>query len=446
MLPGAVELTKNVICGTSAAEVFSAILGVMFAGQGAGQIGTWIENLGNGRSAIQAAIDVIDRPRTIDDGALERGSRKTLRASTKAKLTDLASENETSSEEDLNSAPPSSLPSPPPRIPKIEFRDVSFAYPSRPEDPILDRFSLTIEAGKSIALVGPSGCGKSTIIQLLNRFYDPVSGSILLDDVDITTIDVHTLRSMISMVSQEPVLFNLSVEENISYGANNNSCSHGEVVRAAKLAQADGFISGFPDGYGTACGEGGGSQMSGGQKQRICIARALVKKPKILICDEATSALDVQNELVVQQAIDSVLSTTASTSIIIAHRLSTLRNVDEIIVMNKGSVVERGKHAELLAIPSGLYEKLWSTQHTFAEGASGGSTPNMSRVPSAASLIGDAPTATKTSSSSTPHIEFRNVSFCYPARPEVTVLRSFNLTVERGQVVALVGKSGCGKR
>jgi len=229
----------------------------------------------------------------------------------------------------------------------VALRDVSFAYPARRDHLVYKGLNLSIEAGTTVALVGPSGCGKSTCVQLIERFYDPDAGSVLLDGVDIRTLNVRWLRQNIGLVSQEPVLFTGSISDNIKNGK--DSATQADVEAAAKMANADSFIRSFPDGYNTQVGEKG-IQLSGGQKQRVAIARAIVRDPKILILDEATSALDTASERVVQEALDRLLQMKKRTTIIIAHRLSTIRGADRIVVFSDGVVVEEGTHDELYAL------------------------------------------------------------------------------------------------
>ncbi|KAH7677246.1 Xenobiotic-transporting ATPase protein [Dioscorea alata] len=236
---------------------------------------------------------------------------------------------------------------------ELEFKDVHFAYPSRPESLVLNDFNLKIPAGKIVALVGSSGSGKSTVIGLLERFYDPVFGSIQVDGVDIKKLKLKWLRSQMGLVSQEPALFATSVKENILFGKEDASME--EVVAAAKIANAHEFISNLPDGYDTQVGERG-VQISGGQKQRIAIARAVIKSPKILMLDEATSALDTESEKIVQEALDT--ASVGRTSIVIAHRLSTVRNADMIAVVQDGHVAAMGIHEELMRDEPGLYSSL----------------------------------------------------------------------------------------
>ncbi|XP_064300530.1 ATP-binding cassette sub-family B member 5 isoform X3 [Phalacrocorax carbo] len=237
-------------------------------------------------------------------------------------------------------------------IGEIEFRNIHFNYPSRPDVKILKGLNLKVEAGKTIALVGASGCGKSTTVQLLQRFYDPVQGEITLDGQDIRMLNVKWLRENIGIVSQEPVLFATTIAENIRYGR--EDISDAEIEQAAKQANAFDFISRLPDKFNTIVGERG-AQLSGGQKQRIAIARALARNPKILLLDEATSALDTQSESIVQAALDK--ARTGRTTIVIAHRLSTIKTADTIAAFEKGVVVEQGKHSDLM-LQKGVYYSL----------------------------------------------------------------------------------------
>ncbi|KAH7852763.1 hypothetical protein Vadar_028957 [Vaccinium darrowii] len=242
---------------------------------------------------------------------------------------------------------------------EVEFKNVEFAYPSRPETPIFNNLNLKIPAGLKVALVGGSGSGKSTVIALLQRFYDPLGGEICLDGVAIDKLQLKWLRSQMGLVSQEPVLFATSIKENILFGKEDASME--EVIDAAKASNAHDFISQMPQGYDTQVGEGG-IQISGGQKQRIAIARAVIKAPRILLLDEATSALDSESERVVQEALDNVAE--GRTTIIIAHRLTTIRNADVIVVVQNGQVMETGSHDELIHDANGLYASLVQLQQT----------------------------------------------------------------------------------
>jgi len=238
----------------------------------------------------------------------------------------------------------------------IEVRDVKFAYPSAPDHLVCKGYSLSIPAGQTVALCGPSGSGKSTIIQLIERFYDPQSGAVLLDGVDIKELNVRWLRAQLGLVSQEPVLFQGTVAQNIAYGKA-TAASQQEIEEAATMANAHTFITqNLGEGYATEVGLKGG-KLSGGQKQRVAIARALIKKPSVLLLDEATSALDNESEKVVQLALDEIMKKMKRTTVVIAHRLSTIRGADKIAVVNEGSIVEEGSHDELLAA-HGLYANL----------------------------------------------------------------------------------------
>ncbi|XP_043781609.1 ATP-binding cassette sub-family B member 10, mitochondrial isoform X2 [Cervus elaphus] len=242
----------------------------------------------------------------------------------------------------------------------LEFKNVHFAYPARPEVPIFQDFSLSIPSGSVTALVGPSGAGKSTVISLLLRLYDPGSGTISLDGHDIRQLNPVWLRSKIGTVSQEPILFSCSIAENIAYGADDPaSVTTKQIEQAAAVANAAAFIQNFPQGFNTVVGEKG-VLLSGGQKQRIAIARALLKNPKILLLDEATSALDAENEHLVQQALDRLME--GRTVLIIAHRLSTIKNANVVAVLDRGRIIECGKHEELLLKPDGMYRKLMNKQ------------------------------------------------------------------------------------
>ncbi|KAM1058753.1 hypothetical protein TB2_023158 [Malus domestica] len=245
---------------------------------------------------------------------------------------------------------------------EVEFKHVEFAYPSRPESIIFKDFNLTVPAGKTVALVGGSGSGKSTVIALLQRFYDPLGGEILLDGVAINKLQLKWLRSQMGLVSQEPALFATSIKENILFGKEDAGIE--EITEAGKAANAHNFISQLPQGYDTQVGERG-VQMSGGQKQRIAIARAIIKKPRILLLDEATSALDSESERVVQEALDK--AAVGRTTIIIAHRLSTIRNADVIAVVQNGQVMETGSHDELSQRENGHYTSLVRLQQTEKE-------------------------------------------------------------------------------
>ncbi|KAJ8559787.1 hypothetical protein K7X08_003845 [Anisodus acutangulus] len=241
---------------------------------------------------------------------------------------------------------------------EIEFLNIQFCYPSRPEVTVLNNFSLQIEAGLKVALVGQSGAGKSSIVALLLRFYDTNEGKVLIDGKDIRDYNLRKLRAQIGLVQQEPLLFSCSIRENICYGS--ERASEAEIVEVSRSANIHEFISTLPDGYDTLVGEKG-SQLSGGQKQRVTIARALLKKPRIMLLDEATSALDTESERAVVSALEPMKlnssGDTKMTQITVAHRLSTVINSDTIVVMNQGKIVEKGSHSNLMAEPDGVYSR-----------------------------------------------------------------------------------------
>ena len=237
---------------------------------------------------------------------------------------------------------------------EIRFDNMNFAY--EPGRPVLENIELTVPAGSMVALVGPSGAGKSTLVDLVARFYDPTGGSILIDGVDLRQLQVHSLRSQLGVVSQDTILFHDTVRGNIAYALPH--AAQEDIERAARTANAHEFISDLPNGYDTVLGERA-VRLSGGQRQRIAIARAILRDPPILILDEATSALDSESERLVQQAMDQLLQ--GRTVFVIAHRLSTVRNADQIVVLQAGRIVQRGTHDELLA-QGGLYRHLYRLQ------------------------------------------------------------------------------------
>ncbi|KAI1704532.1 ABC transporter transmembrane region domain-containing protein [Ditylenchus destructor] len=245
---------------------------------------------------------------------------------------------------------------------QLKFEDVHFNYPTRPGVKVLDGISFDVNPGESVALVGHSGCGKSTIVSLLMRFYDFYKGSVTLDGVPIQDLNVEWLRNTIGLVSQEPVLFAATVEENLRMGKPDATLD--EMVKACKTANAHEFIAKLPQGYKCFIGEGG-VKLSGGQKQRLAIARALIRKPKILLLDEATSALDTESESIVQKAIEK--ASIGRTTITIAHRLSTVRSSNKIIVISKGKIVESGTHDKLMSLEGSAYRQLVEAQEIVAE-------------------------------------------------------------------------------
>ena len=238
----------------------------------------------------------------------------------------------------------------------LSLRGVHFAYPSRRSALVLRGLTLEVDAGRTVALVGPSGAGKSTVVALLERFYDPLVGEVLLDGTPLRALNVRWLRRQLGLVMQEPVLFDGTVGENIAYGVAEGA-SHHRVEAAARVAHAHDFIASLPHGYATQVGHAG-SALSGGQKQRVAIARALLREPRVLIFDEATSALDGESERAVQRALDGLMAERRCTLLLIAHRLSTVRHADTIAVLVRGRLAESGTHGELAARPDGHYRAM----------------------------------------------------------------------------------------
>ncbi len=240
---------------------------------------------------------------------------------------------------------------------RIALERLSFTYPSRPDVPVLHGVSFEVAPGEVVALVGPSGSGKSTMAALVSRFYDPVDGRVTLDGRDLRSLDATWLRRQVGVVSQEPILFSTSVADNIRYGR--DEASDDEVRAAAAAANALSFIEGFPEGFETQVGERG-VQLSGGQKQRVAIARALLKDPRVLILDEATSALDAESEALVRDALKRLME--GRSTIVIAHRLSTVKDADRVLVVENGRIVQEGSHGELMDDARGTYRRLVEKQ------------------------------------------------------------------------------------
>jgi ATP-binding cassette subfamily B (MDR/TAP) protein 1 len=411
----------NQACGTTGTEVFGALMGISFGAMGLAQIANALEAFVGARAACYPALETINRTvaghtaEVIDEEAAVAYSGLNAMPLPRYVI---------DSSSDLGKIPNSIHGA-------IEFKDVSFAYPTRPNTMVFNGMSLKIEAGKTVALVGPSGGGKSTTVAMLERFYDPTSGSVTLDGVDIRDLKVQWLRDHIGLVAQEPVLFARTIKENIAYGM--KGATDEDIIRVAKDANAHDFISQFPNGYETQVGDKG-AQLSGGQKQRIAIARVLMKNPKILILDEATSALDSESEYVVQEALDKLLDGGNRTTIVIAHRLSTIRNADMIAVVKDGKIVETGTHDELLARTGSEYSKLVEAQ---VNKKSESSTDLSKALPASnnevASITGNS------------QITFRDVHFHYPSRPNVKIFKGLNLSIQMGETLAIVGPSGGGK-
>ncbi|NXP32814.1 MDR1 protein, partial [Leiothrix lutea] len=296
-------------CLTNFEDVFIVFSSVMFAAMNVGQSASMAPDYGKARTSAQRILQLLDRKPLIDSYS-EQGE----------KLSHFEG--------------------------NIEFRNIHFVYPTRPEVQVLQGLNVKVNKGQTLALVGSSGCGKSTSIQLLERFYDPVEGQVLADGINTKSLHLQWLRSRLGLVSQEPILFDCSIAENIQYGDNSRVVTQEEVEAAAKAANIHAFIEKLPEKYNTRVGEKG-TQLSGGQKQRIAIARALVRNPAVLLLDEATSALDTESEKIVQKALDNARR--GRTCIVIAHRLSTVQTADIIVVIQNGRVVEQGTHSQLLA-------------------------------------------------------------------------------------------------
>ena len=430
-------------CGVTGRQVFGALMGVSFGAMGLAQIGGAAEAFNGSRAACHPALLAIER--TVDgdkdkDEAVFRDEmppdEEEGKTKTSTKKEDIPLPRYVIDSSSDEGKKPSSVDG------EIIFNNVSFSYPTRQESTVFNGLSLTIKAGQTVALVGPSGSGKSTTVSLLERFYDPTSGAILLDGIDLKDLNVSWLRDQIGLVSQEPVLFARSIKENIAYGL--PGATDEQIIAVSKAANAHDFISKFPQGYDTHVGDKG-AQLSGGQKQRIAIARILLKNPKILLLDEATSALDSESEYAVQQALDDVVGSGNRTTIIIAHRLSTIRNADVIAVVKDGQIAEQGSHDQLMAM-NAEYAKLVEAQQ-----APKPSTPSTSALASSLSLNGTLFNVGSTGFDvvdtpvDSPQVEFKDVVFHYPTRPENQIFSGLNLKVRRGETLAIVGPSGGGK-
>ncbi|KAI3754234.1 hypothetical protein L1987_54013 [Smallanthus sonchifolius] len=294
----------------SAGDVFKTFFILISTGKVIADAGSMTSDIAKGSTAVASVFSIFDRQSLISNNVHDGNE------ASGAKLEKLSG--------------------------KIEIKKVDFAYPGRPETPILREFCLEVKPGTSIALVGKSGCGKSTVIALIQRFYDADRGTVKVDGVDIRMLNIEWYRKHMALVSQEPVLYSGTIRDNIMFGK--MDAPENELIHAAKAANAHTFISSLKDGYDTECGERG-VQLSGGQKQRISIARAIIRDPIILLLDEATSALDVQSEHVVQEALDQIM--VRRTTVVVAHRLNTIRNVDSIAFVSEGKVVEQGTYNQL---------------------------------------------------------------------------------------------------
>mmetsp|Transcript_13485 Transcript_13485/g.40687 ORF Transcript_13485/g.40687 Transcript_13485/m.40687 type:complete len:709 (+) Transcript_13485:141-2267(+) len=271
----------------------------------------------------------------------------------------------------------------------IEFKNVSFSYPNRPDRVVLNDLSFTVPEGATIALVGASGGGKSTILSLMERFYDTTGGELLIDGVEIKDFNLVELRKFVGCVAQEPTLFGGTIKQNILYGR--LGATDEEVIEAAKIANAHQFVSALPEGYDTPVGEKG-TQLSGGQKQRVAIARAILKDPKVLLLDEATSALDTESEYLVQDALEKLMKD--RTTIVVAHRLSTIRNADIIYVLDEGKIVEQGDHDALMALKQHYYSLVFKQTLNVHEESSSPSaaSPATAAAATSSSTVSELPT------------------------------------------------------
>jgi len=324
-------------------DVVMAMLIMMFSSSSIGQFAAWTPLLEKARTAIPTIFEFIDsKPEFIDVGAISN-EMKSDDFQFNAYKNPSANPSTTVKGIILTRSEVEGA---------IEFIDVCFQYPTRPEIKVLRDISISIKPGQTVGLCGPSGSGKSTIVKLIERFYNPQGGSITLDGFELSILNVNSLRSHLGLVGQEPVLFGTTIIDNIRYAK--EDATKEEVENAARQANCSKFIDALPAKYDTNVGEKG-TQLSGGEKQRVAIARAIIRNPSIMLLDEATAALDSKSQLEVQSAINNVMGD--RTTIIIAHRLSTIQNADNIVVMRRGKVIEQGTHQELLHL-KGVYKQL----------------------------------------------------------------------------------------
>jgi ATP-binding cassette, subfamily B, bacterial len=328
-------------------DLFTFIIYTGFIGGSVGGLGDMYAQIQKTVGASERILEILDEKSEVEVGA-------SVETQTTAGEVRSSVETQTTTGE-TSQIPNSQIPNS--QIPKIAYKNVAFSYPSRPDMEVLRNINLQVKSGEKVGLVGYSGAGKSTIVQLLMRYYKLSGGQILVDGKNINDYNLTELRKNIAIVPQEVMLFGGTIYENIAYG--NPQASENEVIEAARKANALEFIESFPEKFQTIVGERG-VKLSGGQRQRVAIARAILKDPAILVLDEATSALDSESEKLVQDALDSLMQN--RTTIIIAHRLATIRNVDTIYVLKEGEVSEQGSHDELVMIENGIYANLVKLQ------------------------------------------------------------------------------------
>ncbi|EKX31804.1 hypothetical protein GUITHDRAFT_122008 [Guillardia theta CCMP2712] len=380
----------------SAGDVMLVFFAIVLGGFSLGQVGPCVQAFMKGQASAKKIFDIIDRKPPID-------------------IQDPSGDKPAGVKGDLC------------------LKGVAFTYPARLDAPIFTCLNLNIAAGQTAALVGASGSGKSTVIQLLLRFYDPDEGQVMLDGRDLRTLNVKWLREHLSIVSQEPILFAVSIAENIKYGKPDATMD--EIKKACVASNAHLFVAGLPDTYHTLCGERG-TQLSGGQKQRIAIARAVISNPNVLLLDEATSALDSESEKLVQDALDNLME--GRTVVVVAHRLSTIRNADKICVFKTGTIVEEGTHEELYAKEDGFYRELVSKQMVAGEAAIGGASATAEKKMPANDVAQGSSTAVKS-----PEVKLKEMSNQEQQKAEKGYLkRAFKLNSPEFFPWALTGSVG----